>query len=762
MIRSIKRKTKWNRKARLNVESMLHIGEGKSVTIAHQPQYELDTYTISFFASVHSTFSIAKGAFSFTQADLPGLKLNETALITITNAAILKNGIYVAANNKIFNNQYDIVLSGDFLIGHLAIFNKEISQQEIEFIHSLGGVMPESSHASCVGHWPFTQRYGKTAWDVVEQYNYAKPDNLKADSPFDANWTASIESGGWIIDNTTQASFLRSRAPNAFEQYIQSHYYGISTGFVSTQGYWETIEFSIIQPFDGEGVAFEALQYDMIPRTQWFKDVGDYSLTYFVENTHDTVSTSRLRIIASATTTEGIISNLRNVRRHQLLEANNADLINFVHPWYANHQFNSNGYVGAQYSTMSTRDTVAGVTVNFATNHVEYLVNSDDSGNNAGLAVLPKLNVETGKTYVVEIDWEFFMNGPGISTRGVQILLGFTSGVIIDKSDTFSRTVETGEILCTNGGPREFVIRHKGGTYAGNSLKIYSIKIYEKNKQRDVDSSPTGVPDPATNTAWLDFYKKTPIDWIDSVDENGNIIEKGSGREEIKKGLVFNGVNQQLILSNPSLLQSAPQYSFGFAVKLDSTKTDGTSIFFEGIGGTDLGTRIIFGYHHGTNIFTLYNQSEAHTFALGSVDQIFTIGCVFENNTATFYFNGVKISRYTFINPAANYSWTSIKIGRRATSGGYNGYFKGIILKAFFSTAKVTPKDFIIFSNNSLLKNLLIENCLFDLNFQGVYDGDKLEDYSPNSNHFSFSGFSADQLNPIHADYAFKTINDLR
>ncbi len=84
------------------------------------------------------------------------------------------------------------------LISQTSLHTKALTPQEISYIHTQGGLLPESAHESCIAHYPLTQRqYPKAsadfivkhpqfalndlvAFDVVEQYNYAKVTALTA------------------------------------------------------------------------------------------------------------------------------------------------------------------------------------------------------------------------------------------------------------------------------------------------------------------------------------------------------------------------------------------------------------------------------------------------------------------------------------------------------------------------------------------------------------------------------------------------------
>ena len=64
--------------------------------------------------------------------------------------------------------------AGKFSLSHLAVYNRITSTTEDRFTHRHGGIIPQSTHAACVAHY-VADREGLTMWDVVEQYNWAKP-----------------------------------------------------------------------------------------------------------------------------------------------------------------------------------------------------------------------------------------------------------------------------------------------------------------------------------------------------------------------------------------------------------------------------------------------------------------------------------------------------------------------------------------------------------------------------------------------------------
>ncbi len=65
------------------------------------------------------------------------------------------------------------------VLSNFCIFNRSLTQKEISFIHVNGGILPKSVHEAVVAHYPLQTAYfdgvNNMTPDVVEQYNYAKP-----------------------------------------------------------------------------------------------------------------------------------------------------------------------------------------------------------------------------------------------------------------------------------------------------------------------------------------------------------------------------------------------------------------------------------------------------------------------------------------------------------------------------------------------------------------------------------------------------------
>lgn len=106
-----------------------------------------------------------------------------------------------------YNNSLSSLLSGG--ITHLSIFNDDLGN-EFDYIHQQGGLVPASAHANCVAHYPCTQREGNMLWDVVQQYNYTKEPLQMIYTPVlsDTDWTGSATFSGGIatINNNNDGS----------------------------------------------------------------------------------------------------------------------------------------------------------------------------------------------------------------------------------------------------------------------------------------------------------------------------------------------------------------------------------------------------------------------------------------------------------------------------------------------------------------------------------------------------------------------------
>lgn len=236
----IRKSTRWDRKERVNVESDLEFAgtpTTKHISIPLGSAFNFGTSGFSYSLNVEPNgvgyisqtvlgsiiltvlYSSISGIWTiliFSATENISLIFNKaknekTNLIVTYDGIAYKaflNGKEEYSVNSGFPNTANFDLSGaPFRIGNrlslasitngtisnYSWFNRALTPQEISYIHTQGGLIPESAHESCVAHYPLTQRqYFKAsadfiikhpqfalndliALDVVGQYNYAKP-----------------------------------------------------------------------------------------------------------------------------------------------------------------------------------------------------------------------------------------------------------------------------------------------------------------------------------------------------------------------------------------------------------------------------------------------------------------------------------------------------------------------------------------------------------------------------------------------------------
>lgn len=125
-------------------------------------------------------------------------------------------------------------------ISNYAIFDRELTTKEIAYIYKNGGVLPASTHIDCIAHYPLTQRFypkasaafiakhtqlalnNLVAFDVVEQYNYAKVTPLTANHAKLVNFTdAEAGADGLAPIGTAVKDFYTKASLDVYDAPVQ-------------------------------------------------------------------------------------------------------------------------------------------------------------------------------------------------------------------------------------------------------------------------------------------------------------------------------------------------------------------------------------------------------------------------------------------------------------------------------------------------------------------------------------------------------------
>lgn len=110
-------------------------------------------------------------------------------VLSISGTSINTNSIVLG--NSSFSNANDCVIGG---ISNIVQFNKTLTTTEVFNLYKEPAIVPTSLHPYVVGHWTCNQKYGRTLYDSVEQYNYAKGKSVGLQNP---EFTDNIN--GWTL-----------------------------------------------------------------------------------------------------------------------------------------------------------------------------------------------------------------------------------------------------------------------------------------------------------------------------------------------------------------------------------------------------------------------------------------------------------------------------------------------------------------------------------------------------------------------------------
>ena len=163
----IARNSLFDRRKRVNCESLLAIGTGQSIPV-NNPNLNVSLldYTVSMV--VEGSGTISKGSWQVSISNVSLMHL------TLTTSQVYDNAEPFDSNSRSWDAIGDLVIGAGFKIQHLKIASRSWIQSEIDADHRQPGYAPKSTHESILAHY-VADREGLYFWDVVEQYNYAKP-----------------------------------------------------------------------------------------------------------------------------------------------------------------------------------------------------------------------------------------------------------------------------------------------------------------------------------------------------------------------------------------------------------------------------------------------------------------------------------------------------------------------------------------------------------------------------------------------------------
>lgn len=273
----INRGTKWSRKDRAGVESMLNfdgVGNGNVIQVIKDERltvYNDAGFSVSLFldaASATNSYITGQRTTAGSGTNTWHLFIDGSGRLSFNCQGVLSDALYngfisqhqnkkthitcvyrvidgsnadallyingkLSAENASKTILGDFTALGDLFIGtshenkistygggisHFAFFNKDLLQEEISYIHTTGGIIPESAHQNCVLHLPLAQRQyfnassdfianhtqfsldDLVALDIAEQYNYVKYKYIDIQGARLADFTGAPTNGATYLE----------------------------------------------------------------------------------------------------------------------------------------------------------------------------------------------------------------------------------------------------------------------------------------------------------------------------------------------------------------------------------------------------------------------------------------------------------------------------------------------------------------------------------------------------------------------------------
>lgn len=286
-----------------------------------------------------------------------------------------------------------------------------------------------------------------------------------------------------------------------------------------------------------------------------------------------------------------------------------------------------------------------------------------------------------------------------------------------------------------------------------------------------------GLVDPLLQTAWCNLYLKST---------NTEVLERVNA-------LRFNGTNQYITVAdfNPTkekgytiitgwCLNSNRQFNLFRDVVYGKRNTYSTKVKVHG-GNPGVNKEMYFFHYSAGQDFigdsTIYlntNLSKPMMFALQERDHLELGEPHYDGYiNGKFFVNGHKVSSFTnssnrivgFDEITGDFYIGSDNI---TVASAIDCYFNGYIFFVGVWKGWLSEADILNITNNTLplsIASHLMDDCQLYLNFDSIIDDSgtyKIKDWSPQNREVILNGYTADDVNPAHADYKLFDLDTLR
>lgn len=275
-----------------------------------------------------------------------------------------------------------------------------------------------------------------------------------------------------------------------------------------------------------------------------------------------------------------------------------------------------------------------------------------------------------------------------------------------------------------------------------------------------------------TNSAYLGFYDKTIYrPYVDS-DQDGvpdqPLVEKSSLLPPLVNALRFTGTKRASVAQfNPSN-ENGYTFIFSFKIVEGTVFTSQGDGLFRHLGSTGWDI-VLRGNGTDANYITFGGSITGRIVYLPDSINIYDLHQLVLTSTSdgySFYLDGRQIGSGSYVPTGMDENPGDAYLAAFVTSRA----FQGNIVQTSIAKGTITPRQVIELWNNSLLSNPKASwtNLEWQLlpNFNHVNDDGAgnytLTDNSPQNHTITLSGFSANNLDDQHPDYALTPINSLR
>lgn len=348
--------------------------------------------------------------------------------------------------------------------------------------------------------------------------------------------------------------------------------------------------------------------------------------------------------------------------------------------------------------------------------------------------------------------FQFFTNDStptSINVSAAETPIGVATDIIIHGLSSAGGTNQSSILSGSSSGAQVGV-----DYYRIYELEISSVLDGKHGTLFNYTNTELGIPDPSTKTVDADFY-----DLANPVDRSGNPADR--------KALKFNGSNQSITVSNFN-----PTGELGYTVIVGVRKNDNVATAYTGIiSKRQSGRYRVLVYATSTTEVQLYTEKSgtgtgfANT-AVTKLDQLNYIASVDKNLTTSgalvLQTNGYKTN-----NPGS-----AVQVGYDEITGDLvigmdnTNYLNGHIFHV--SVFKGLMTDSEIFDTQVLNRppDRLWGDCQLYLNFNEIINDSgtyRIPDLSPanRTSDIQLVNFSADEVNPVHADYRLIELSTL-